>query len=83
MLGITGGTIDKIDALILLALFVAFFVYLIILSKKGDNSADDVPALTEKDTVPKMIVFIIIGLAAIVLGSDFTVTGATPSFSIK
>ena len=77
LLGITGGTIDKIDALILLVLFVAFFVYLIILSKKGDNSADDVPALTEKDTVPKMIVFIIIGLAAIVLGSDFTVTGAT------
>ena len=77
LLGVTGGTIDKIDALILLVLFVAFFVYLIILSKKGDNSADDVPALTEKDTVPKMIVFIIIGLAAIVLGSDFTVTGAT------
>ncbi len=35
------------------------------------------PTLTEKDTVPKMILFIIIGLIAIVLGSDFTVTGAT------
>ena len=77
LLGVLGGTIDKIDAVILLVLFVAFFVYLIVLSKKGDNSADDVPTLTEKDTVPKMIIFIIIGLAAIVLGSDFTVTGAT------
>ncbi len=77
LLGVIGGTIGKLDAVILLVLFVAFFVYLIILSKKGDNSADDVPALTEKDTVPKMIIFIIIGLAAIVLGSDFTVTGAT------
>ncbi len=77
LLGVTGGTIGKLDAVILLVLFVAFFVYLIILSKKGDNSTDDVPALTEKDTVPKMIIFIIIGLAAIVLGSDFTVTGAT------
>lgn len=78
LLGIIGGSISKLDAVILLLLFVAFFVYLIILSKKGgSDSADDVPALTEKDTVPKMILFIIIGLAAIVLGSDFTVTGAT------
>lgn len=78
VLGVLGGTIGKLDAVILLLLFVAFFVYLILLSKKGDSSADDdVPALTEKDTVLKMILFIIIGLAAIVLGSDFTVTGAT------
>ena len=78
LLGIFGGTIGKLDAVILLLLFVAFFVYLILLSKKGDSSADDdVPALTEKDTVLKMILFIIIGLVAIVLGSDFTVTGAT------
>ena len=78
LLGIFGGTIGKIDAVILLLLFVAFFVYLILLSKKGDSSADDdVPALTEKDTVLKMILFIIIGLVSIVLGSDFTVTGAT------
>lgn len=78
VLGVLGGTIGKLDAVILLLLFVAFFVYLILLSKKGDSSADDdVPALTEKDTVLKMILFIIIGLVSIVLGSDFTVTGAT------
>lgn len=78
VLGIIGNDIGKLDSVIFLLLFVAFFVYLIMLSKKGDNSADDdVPALTDKDTVPKMIIFIIIGLAAIVFGSDFTVTGAT------
>ncbi|MBQ8614305.1 MAG: calcium/sodium antiporter [Ruminiclostridium sp.] len=78
LLGIIGGSIGKLDSVIFLVLFVAFFVYLIMLSKKGDGDAgDDVPQLTEKDTVLKMILFIIIGLAAIVLGSDFTVTGAT------
>lgn len=78
ILGVIGGSITKIDSVIFLLLFAAFFVYLILLSKKGDSTADDdVPSLTAKDTVPKMILFIIIGLAAIVFGSDFTVTGAT------
>ncbi len=77
-LGIAGGSIGRIDSVIFLVLFAAFFVYLIHLSKQGDSGADDdVPALTDKDTVPKMIIFIVIGLAAIVFGSDFTVTGAT------
>ncbi len=72
------GNISKLDAIVLLVLFVAFFVYLIILSKKGGSDAgDEVAALTEKDTVPKMILFIILGLVLIVFGSDFTVTGAS------
>ena len=78
ILGMTDGTIGMLDSVILLILFVAFFVYLILLSKKGNASAgDDVPVLTDKDSVGKMILFIIVGLAAIVFGSDFTVTGAT------
>ncbi|MGN0657305.1 MAG: calcium/sodium antiporter [Ruminiclostridium sp.] len=71
------GSISKLDAVILLLLFAVFFAYLIVLSKKGIDSGEEVEPLTEKDTVPKMILFIIIGLVAIVLGSDFTVTGAT------
>ncbi len=78
ILGALDSNIGKLDSVIFLIIFVAFFVYLILLSKKGDSTADDdVPALTDKDTVPKMILFIIVGLVAIVLGSDFTVTGAT------
>lgn len=69
--------ITLFDAIILIVFFAAFFAYLIFLSKKGDSSSDEVEPLTEKDTVPKMILFIIIGLLAIVLGSDFTVTGAS------
>lgn len=71
------GNIGKIDAVILLLLFAAFFVYLIMLSKKGDSAGDEIAPLTEKDTVPKMILFILLGLAMIVFGSDFTVTGAS------
>ena len=72
------GDVSFVDALILIALFIAFFVYLIVLSKKGTGGGDDeIAPLTEKDTVPKMILFILLGLAMIVFGSDFTVTGAT------
>ena len=71
------GSIGKLDAVILLVLFVVFFVYLMILAKKGDSSGDDIPPLTEKDTVLKMILFILLGLVLIVFGSDLTVSGAT------
>ncbi len=76
VLGAIGASIGKLDAVILLLIFAVFFAYLILLSKKG-GEAEDVPQLTEKDTVLKMILMILIGLAAIVLGSDLTVTGAT------
>lgn len=72
------GDVSFWDSLVLIALFIAFFVYLIILAKKGEGGAEDeISPLTEKDTVPKMILFILLGLAMIVFGSDFTVTGAT------
>lgn len=72
------GSVSFWDAIILLVFFAAFFAYLIVLSKKGSSdSTDDIEPLSEKDTVLRMIIFIILGLAAIVLGSDFTVTGAT------
>ena len=74
--GLDGG-ISKLDAVILLLLFAVFFGYLIVLSKKGESASEEIEPLTEKDTVPKMILFILLGLVMIVFGSDFTVTGAT------
>lgn len=78
LLGILGDSIDRLDGVILAVLFAAFMVYLIKLAKGGDSSyADDVPDIDKNVSIPKMIIFVIIGLAMIVLGSDFTVSGAT------
>lgn len=78
VLGIIGGDINRIDGFIFIVVFALFFVYLIKLAKKGNNDAvEDVPVLTKKDSLPKMILFIIVGLVLIVLGSDFTVASAT------
>lgn len=77
-IGCLGWDLNRIDGVILAVLFVLFFIYLIRLSKSGDGAADDdVPELTEKDTVPKMILFILLGLVFIVFGSDATVAGAS------
>lgn len=78
LLGVLGGSIDRLDGVILAVLFAAFMVYLIKLAKSGDSSfADDVPDIDKNVSIPKMIIFVVIGLAMIVLGSDLTVSGAT------
>ena len=77
-LGIWNSSLDRIDGLIFVALFAVFMIYLIRLSKSGDNSAlDDVPEIDENASIAKMVLFVILGIAMIVLGSDFTVSGAT------
>lgn len=78
LIGYIGGSVDRIDGVILAVLFALFMIYLFRLSKSGDSSlADDVPEIDENASIPKMIIFVIIGIAMVVLGSDFTVSGAT------
>lgn len=77
-LGIWNSSLDRIDGLIFIVLFAVFMGYLIRLSKSGDSSAvDDVPEIDENASIPKMIILVAVGLAMVVLGSDFTVSGAT------
>ena len=78
VLGIWSNDLNRIDGFIFVILFAVFMGYLIRLSKSGDSSAtDDVPDIDENASVPKMILFVILGIAMVVLGSDFTVSGAT------
>ncbi len=75
------GNIGTVDSIILLALFAVFIVYLIIVSVKSRNKDDEndgkaTIVLTSKDTALKLILFIIFGIAFVVVGSDLTVTGA-------
>lgn len=78
LLGLTGNDLTKIDGIILLVFMVLFCVYLFFLSKKGENdAASEVPELKSTDTLPKLIILTVLGLAAIVIGSDLTVKSAT------
>lgn len=78
LIGYLGSSVNRWDGVILAVLFVVFLVYLFRLAKSGDSSmADDVPKIDENASIPKMIILVIVGLAMVVLGSDFTVSGAT------
>ena len=69
-----GGDISNIEGIILLVILIAYIIYLIFDAKKSSVLAVvDEP----KWSLPKSIVFIIIGLAGIVLGGDFVVDSAS------
>ncbi len=77
VLGKIGGGIDKIDAAILWGFFLLFLYYLYRLTLSGEEASDDIPELEEGDKLWKLLVMIVLGMAAIVAGSQFTVDGAS------
>lgn len=76
VLGTIGSALNWVDGIIFWIVFIIFFVYLIKLAKSGESS-DDVATLTEKDTTLKIVLMTILGIAAIIFGSDLTVDSAT------
>lgn len=69
-----GGDITSIEGIILLAILIGYIIYLIYNARKGGTmSVVDKPKLT----LPKSIIFMIIGLAGIILGGDFVVDSAS------
>lgn len=77
LLGLTDNTISRLDGVLLWVLMIVYLVYLLRMAKKGQDVVEDVPELTEKDTLPRMILSIVIGAALIVWGADVTVDAAT------
>lgn len=83
ILGYIGGDVGRIDGVILWAIFLLFFVYLIKMSKSGQNAilAEEEEsggeAVKKEKKVWQLILFTIIGIAMIVVGSNLTVKSAT------
>lgn len=68
------GTISLVDGIILIALFIVYLVYLFIMAKKDMNKEQEA---AKEISIPKAIILAIVGLAMIILGSNFTVDAAT------
>ena len=78
-----GNGISRIDAGILIALFVCFIIYTIVMSKKGEDF-DEIDEETRKKETEEgskrstiiNIIWIIIGIIALKFGGDFVVNNA-------
>ncbi len=89
IMGVIGNQLGWIDGLILWLFFIAFFVYLIVLSKKDKNAIPDLQdsnSSEEKEEgekpqkkgveIAKMLGKLAVGIALVVLGSQAVVNGA-------
>ena len=70
VIGIKGG-------LILCALFIAYLSYLFIMTKKGLIEAEEEDQIAHLRTIPILLFLTVIGIAIVVLGSNFAVDGAS------
>ena len=82
ILGAIGGSVNRIDGIILWALFIVFFIYLVKMAKKGQGSAAEENADSDGEGEKKKNIFLlilltIIGIVMIVVGSDVTVDAAS------
>ena len=75
VMGLIGNDISRIDSIILLVIMCAFMVYLVFVAKSEKPSQEDSPA--KKMAIWQMILFIILGGAGIIFGSQITVDSAT------
>lgn len=71
---IIGWDISSIEGIILLIIMVAYIIYLIYTTRKSGN-ANEVEK--PKYSLPKSIIFILIGLIGIILGGDLVVDSAS------
>lgn len=76
-LGYAGGSISRLDGVILGICFIFYLLYLLRMAKKGQAVLEEIPESDEKDSVFKMLVMVLTGGAMIVFGSDVTVNAAT------
>ena len=72
-MGLTGGSISRIEGIILWALFISYLAYLFVLAKKGKSEEGK----EEKRSVIKLLLYAIVGAVIVVVGSDITVDNAT------
>lgn len=77
VLGMMGEELSRFDGLIFVVLLAVFMVYLVFSAKNGEADEDDATVLTEKDTMLKLLFFVVIGGVSIVLGSNVTVDAAS------
>ena len=71
------GSISRLDAGILLVVFIGYLSYLFIMTKKGLISGESEEEGAKIQSVPKALLFTALGLALIIVGSSLAVDAAS------
>ena len=73
--GMTGGTINYIEGVIMLVCFAGYLGYMFLMIKKGEMQAEEI----EKTDAPiwKLLLMSVVGLVLIIWGSNITIDAAT------
>lgn len=73
--GMTGNVVSRLEGLILWVFFIVYIIYLYRMTK--NQKPEEEEEKKEKAGVWKLLLFIVVGLALVVAGSDVTVDAAT------
>lgn len=71
------GKISRLDAVILLVVFISYLAYLFIMTKKGKIQGETEGEVHTTNSMPKALFLTVLGLALIILGSNFAVDAAS------
>lgn len=71
------GTISLVDGIILWAFFIVYLGYMFVLTKKHPEMADESEGEIKDLSVPKALLWIVLGLVLIIAGSNFAVESAS------
>lgn len=71
------GSISRLDAAVLLVVFVGYLSYLFFMTKKGLIVGESEDEVAKIQSVPKALLFTAIGLALIIVGSSVVVDAAS------
>ncbi len=75
-LGYFDGSVSLLDGVILWAFMILYLVYLFRMAKLGKAEVEEIESDSD-DKVWKLLIYIVIGMACIIFGSDLTVDAAT------
>ena len=73
VMGAMDGKIGRMDGVILWVLFIVYFVYLFLMAKNGKSEEE----IYEDAPIWKLLLFVVLGMALIVIGADVSVDAAS------
>ena len=77
VMGLQNHVVGRLEGLILMGCMVVYMLYLLRLAKRGTIENEELEEYAKKSSMGKLILLVIVGVAAIVWGSDIAVNAAT------